>query len=129
MRMSGVGWMLGLATAALACRGSRSLPGYREATAGDSEHGRSLIAARHCGACHAIPRVTGAVGVVGPRLAGIARRTFIGGSAPNTPQNLAQWVQTPHSIDPTTAMPAVGLDETQARDVAAFLYTLDEDGQ
>jgi cytochrome c2 len=129
MRASSVGWMLGLATAALACRGSRSLPDYAQAIGGDSERGRSLIAARHCGACHTIPRVTGAAGVVGPRLAGIARRTFIGGSAPNTPQNLARWVRNPHNIDPTTAMPAVGLDDAQALDVAAFLYTLDEDGQ
>lgn len=129
MRTSSVGWMLGLATAALACRGSRSLPDYAQAVGGDSERGRSLIAARHCGACHTIPRVTGAVGVVGPRLAGIARRTFIGGSMPNTPQNLARWVRNPHNIDPTTAMPAVGLDDAQALDVATFLYALDEDGQ
>ena len=129
MRTSSVGWMLGLATAALACLGSRSLPDYAQAVGGDSERGRSLIAARHCGACHTIPRVTGAAGVVGPRLAGIARRTFIGGSMPNTPQNLARWVRNPHNIDPTTAMPAVGLDDAQALDVAAFLYTLDEDGQ
>lgn len=28
-------------------------------------------------------------------------------------------------IDPKTAMPNVGLSEQEARDVAAFLYTLD----
>jgi len=26
-------------------------------------------------------------------------------------------------MDPQTAMPAVGVDETQARDIAAYLYT------
>ena len=129
MTMPGLGWMLGLATVALACRGSRSLPSYTEPVVGDAGRGKSLVAARHCGACHSIPGVTGASGVVGPRLAGLARRSIIGGSAPNTPQNLARWVRTPHDIDPKTAMPDVGLDETQAQDVTAFLYTLHEDGQ
>jgi cytochrome c2 len=124
--MSGVGWMVGIATAALACRGSRSLPEYRQPVAGDSERGRAVVAARHCGACHTIPGVTAANGVVGPPLAGLARRSIIGGSAPNTPQNLASWIRNPHAVDPTTAMPAVGLDQAQAADVAAFLYTLDE---
>lgn len=127
MRM-GLELMFGLAAAALACRGSRSLSRYAAAAGGDPERGRSLIAVRHCGACHAIPRVSGADGVVGPSLAGFARRSFIGGSVPNTPQNLASWIRDPHAIDPVTAMPAVGLDQTQALDVATYLYTLDEGG-
>jgi cytochrome c1 len=35
-----------------------------------------------------------------------------------------RWIATPHDVEPKTAMPAVGLDEKQARDVAAYLYTL-----
>ena len=30
----------------------------------------------------------------------------------------------PQSIEPRTAMPALGLSDQQARDVAAYLYTL-----
>jgi cytochrome c len=126
MRMPGLELMIGLAAATLACRGSRSLPRYAEAIGGDAERGRSLVAARHCGACHAIPRIAGADGVIGPPLAGFARRSFIGGRAPNTPQNLTRWIRNPHDLDPATAMPAVGLDQTQALDVASYLYTLDE---
>ena len=43
---------------------------------------------------------------------------------PNTPENLIRWVTSPRSVDPKTAMPDVGLNARQARDVAAYLYTL-----
>jgi cytochrome c len=126
MRVPGLELILGLTAAAFACRGSRTLPSYAESVGGDAERGRSLIGARHCGACHTIPRVIGADGVVGPPLAGFARRSFVGGGAPNTPQNLTRWIRNPHDLDPMTAMPAVGLDQTQALDIATYLYTLDE---
>jgi cytochrome c1 len=35
------------------------------------------------------------------------------------------WIRNPPAIDPLTAMPASGLGEAAARDVAAYLYTLD----
>jgi cytochrome c1 len=44
---------------------------------------------------------------------------------PNTPQNLVAWIRDPPGIDPLTAMPASGMSEAEARDVAAYLYTLD----
>ena len=47
------------------------------------------------------------------------------GVLPNTPDNLLAWIKDPPGIDPLTAMPASGLDEAEARDVAAYLYTLD----
>ena len=112
----------GLALAALLACGegdrANAVPG------GDAERGRQLVAAYHCGACHAIPGVRGARGVVGPPLGGFARRSFIGGEVPNNPQNLVRWVEDPTAIEPRTAMPALGLDERQARDVAAYLYEL-----
>ena len=129
MTMPGLWLMLALAAVTLACRGSRRLPTYVEAVGGDAERGRSMIGARHCGACHTIPRVVGADGVVGPPLAGFARRSFIGGSVPNTPQNLTRWIQNPHTFDPLSAMPALGIDHKQALDIATYLYTLEEGGQ
>jgi cytochrome c1 len=68
--------------------------------------------------------VSGAHGRVGPPLTGFARRSFIAGRLPNTPENLVAWVRDPPAIDPATAMPALGLDERAARDVAAYLYEL-----
>jgi cytochrome c2 len=105
---------------ALACE--RAAPVV--ATGGDAERGRALVAAYQCGVCHAIPGVRGARGTVGPPLAGFARRSFIGGQVPNTAENLIRWIQDPPALAPDTAMPAIGLGDAQARDVAAFLYEL-----
>jgi len=86
--------------------------------------GEQVIRAYGCGACHTIPGVRGANGVVAPPLTSFAQRTFIGGEIPNTPQNLVRWIRDPHSVEPRTAMPALGLSDQQARDVAAYLYEL-----
>ena len=77
-----------------------------------------------CGSCHTIPGIRGANGLVGPPLFWFSRRTFIAGELPNTPQNLVHWVQAPKTVEPATAMPTLGLNDQQARDVAAYLYTL-----
>lgn len=93
-------------------------------TGGDPEIGRADLANRPCGSCHEIPGVAGAVGRVGPPLVHFAGRTFIGGRATNTPENLVRWIEDPHTIDPQSAMPAMGVGDREARDMAAYLYTL-----
>jgi cytochrome c len=93
-------------------------------TGGDARHGKSLIRHFGCGSCHTIPGVDGATASVGPPLTGMAGRAYIAGVLPNTPENLIRWVQAPQSVDPRTAMPAVGLSTKEAQDVAAYLYTL-----
>jgi cytochrome c2 len=84
--------------------------------------GRALIVATGCGACHVIPGVPGARGQVGPSLAGVAGRAVIGGSLPNTPDNLQAWIEDPRRLNSQTAMPALGLSSDQARQVTAWLY-------
>jgi len=106
------------------CRGGRSVRVYRVATGGDAARGERTIVAAGCGACHTIPGVQGAHGIVAAPLTGFADRTFIGGEVPNTPENLVRWIRSPQSIEPGTAMPALGLTDGQARDVAAYLYGL-----
>ncbi len=106
------------------CRGSRYIPPYGVTMAGDPQAGRQIIEARHCGVCHDISDVTGAAGVIGPPLDHFAARSFIAGRVPNTPGNLITWIRSPQSVDPRTAMPAVGLGDRDARNVAAYLYTL-----
>ncbi|HEX8231888.1 MAG TPA: c-type cytochrome [Caulobacteraceae bacterium] len=93
-------------------------------THGDPETGRALIQSHGCGGCHQIPGVTGARGKVGPPLKGISGRAFIAGRLENTPDNLMHWIDDPKAIDPRTAMPDVGVDDAEARDIAAYLYTL-----
>ncbi|MGA7158759.1 MAG: c-type cytochrome [Acidobacteriaceae bacterium] len=93
-------------------------------TGGSAERGKATIAAYQCGKCHTIPGIRGASGVVGPPLAGVSERTYIGGNFPNTPNNLIHWIMDPQKMKPRTGMPDLGLSETQARDAAAYLSTL-----
>jgi cytochrome c len=93
-------------------------------TQGEPRRGRDLLRPFGCAGCHTIPGVEGADGEVGPPLGGIARRMYVGGVVTNTPDHMVQWLMNPKGIDPKTAMPDVGLSESQARDVAAYLYTL-----
>lgn len=90
----------------------------------DAERGRAAIQQYGCVACHAVPGVRNPGGNVGPPLAGLARRGYIGGVLPNTPDELVRWLLDPPGVDPLTAMPNVGLNEADARDIAAYLYTL-----
>jgi len=104
------------------CGDQASLPHWN--TGGDPRHGALIITRESCGACHAIPDIQQADGQVGPSLTHFAERTMIAGVLPNTPANLERWIQYPQAITPGNAMPNSGLDDAQARDVAAYLYTL-----
>jgi cytochrome c2 len=109
---------------AAGCRGGRETPSEQIVPGGNPERGARVIQRYDCGTCHVIPGISGARGLVGPPLLWFSRRTFIAGELPNTPANLIRWVRNPPSVEPGTAMPVLGLDEQQARDVAAYLYTL-----
>jgi cytochrome c2 len=91
---------------------------------GRPQRGKVWIQEYGCGGCHEIPGIRGARGRVGPPLDDVATRLFIAGAAPNQPSNLIAWIQDPPAVDSSTAMPNVGLNRGQARDVAAYLYTL-----
>ena len=97
----------------------------RAAEIGDIDNGARLIHANGCGTCHMIPGIDGARGLVGPPLDHMSRRRIIAGMLENTPANLIVWLRDPQEVVPGNAMPDVGLSEDQARDVAAYLYTLD----
>jgi sulfur-oxidizing protein SoxX len=102
-------------------RGATARPGI----AGDAARGRAQIARLECGACHTIPGVRAARGAVGPTLEGFARRPRLAGKWPNEPERLVAWLRDPPAMAPHTAMPAVVGDARSARDIAAYLYTLD----
>jgi cytochrome c2 len=91
---------------------------------GNVAHGKQLIEAYGCGACHMIPGVHDARGKVGPPLLYFAERTMIAGELPNTPPNLTRWIQHPRQVEPKTAMPELGVTQDEANDIAAYLYTL-----
>ncbi|WP_377155174.1 c-type cytochrome [Roseateles sp. UC29_93] len=74
-----------------------------------------------CTACHTIPGVVGPDTSNGPRLSGLAGRDRIGGKAFPTEDGLAAWIRDPQAIDAHTAMPTLGVSETQARLMARYL--------
>lgn len=94
---------------------------------GVPDPGRGIVALRQygCATCHRIPGVVGADTPVGPTLDHLARRSFIGGAVANDPQRLAQWIREPQSLHPGSAMPDLGVTARDARDMAAYLETLE----
>ena len=115
--------LLGAASLA-SCSDAPRPPAYLQVAGGDAERGRAHIHGYGCGACHVIEGIRGARGTVGPPLADFAQRTILAGILPNTPRFLVPWLMDPVALDPRTTMPAVGLTEEEARDIAAYLYTL-----
>lgn len=97
---------------------------FANAIGGDAVRGREMMRKYGCGSCHQIPGVAAANGLVGPPLAGIANRAYIGGVLPNAPENMIRWIENPKAIDSLTAMPNVGVTPSDARHITAYLYTL-----
>jgi len=94
----------------------------RAITGGDPARAPDLMRRYGCGGCHTIPGLAGADGQVGPPLTDLVHRVYIGGGATNSPDNLITWIVSPQTFVPRTAMPATGITEAEARDVAAYLY-------
>jgi sulfur-oxidizing protein SoxX len=94
---------------------------------GDPARGLALVATGSygCAACHVIPGIRFPKGNVGPPLDGMAGRSLIAGQLPNKPGVLVAFLQNPPGLAPQTGMPDVGLSIDQARDIAAYLYTLE----
>lgn len=119
------GWsVLALALGLAGC-GNQPLEQISPVLSGASpERGRTAIAARGCGTCHMIAGVPGARGRVGPPLDTVARREYLAGLLPNSPENMMRWIVDPQGISPRTVMPSMGIDESEARDITAYLYAL-----
>jgi cytochrome c2 len=101
--------------------------GSREAvriTGGNPMDGREAMKQYGCRTCHTVRGVEGATAKVGPELNGLRDRMTIAGKIPNSPENLMQWIRFPHSIDPHTAMPNMSVTEQDAKNIAAYLYSL-----
>jgi cytochrome c2 len=92
---------------------------------GDPYRGAQSIQRQGCHSCHRIPGIRGANSYVGPPLEGWSARQYIAGSLENTPNNLIEWIMNPQAIEPGTAMPDMNIDVEEARDIAAYLYTLE----
>ncbi len=92
---------------------------------GRQREAKALIAAR-CATCHIVPGVSSAVGRVGPPLAGIAAQQIIAGRYANDRATLIRWIMHPQAMQPGSAMPEMGITESQAALIATYLETLDK---
>lgn len=93
-------------------------------TGGNAIRGARMIQYYGCGSCHVIPGISGAAGLAGPPLSGIASRMYIAGVLENTPQNMMRWIENPKAVDEKTVMPNLGVTHADAADIAGYLYTL-----
>jgi cytochrome c oxidase subunit II len=84
--------------------------------------GQKLFASKGCVACHSLQAVNAPKGMVGPNLANVGARSYIGaGTLKNTDANLARWIRDPQGIKKGVLMPNLGLTEADAQALAAFL--------
>jgi cytochrome c len=91
-------------------------------TKGDPASAPPFMRRYGCAGCHTIPGLAGSDGLVGGNLTDIRRRVYIAGILSNTGANLVRWIISPQTFSPHSAMPATGISEPEARDVAAYLY-------
>jgi len=115
-----------LALAALLSACVNKSQGPRELAGADAARGLELVEAAGCAACHVTPGVRWPQGKVGGSLVGFADRTLISGHAPNQPEALITFLHDPAAMQPGIAMPPTKMSEDDLRDVAAWLYTLDD---
>jgi cytochrome c oxidase subunit 2 len=77
-----------------------------------------------CAACHTI-RGTPAGGILGPDLSHFGdRETIASGLMPNTPQNLAKWINNTQTIKPGVKMPELGMLASEIDGVTSYLEGL-----
>lgn len=93
-------------------------------THGDPDRGAAAMVRYGCGGCHVIPGIANANGRVGPELKDVARRVYIAGVLTNTPAHLIAFITDPKAVNDKTAMPRTGITAEEARDVAAYLYSI-----
>jgi cytochrome c2 len=84
--------------------------------------GEKLFTAKGCVGCHSLVAVDAPKGMIGPNLANVGARSYIGaGSFKNTDENLARWIQNPQAMKQGVLMPNLGVKPDEARSLVAFL--------
>jgi cytochrome c2 len=91
--------------------------------AADPNHGKQLIGQYGCTTCHVIPGIDG-TGMIGPSLEHVAVRPTLAQKLPNTPKTMSNYIQNPQAVNAQNEMPNLGVKPDEARDIAAYLYTL-----
>lgn len=104
------------------CADKSDLP--RKLAGADPSRAIPLMERAGCAACHQVPGILWPAGATAASLDGFGASPLISGRLPNQPDVLVRFLRDAPSLDPQTAMPPMPLTEAEARDVAAYLYTL-----
>jgi len=109
----------------------KEVPGPRYVTSGgaDAHRGKALIEQAACGACHQIGGIAWPRGRLGPSLVNFNDIGLIAGALPNTPENLAHFIRNAPEAKPGSTMPPMPVTDAEARDVAAYLHSLNDGGE
>jgi len=84
--------------------------------------GEQLFMTKGCVGCHSLQAVNAPKGMIGPNLANVGARTYIGaGSFQNTDENLSRWIQNPQALKKGVLMPNLGVTPDEAKSLVAFL--------
>jgi cytochrome c len=107
------------------CQDERSLPETVDSVPGGNvQLGAQYITQYGCNTCHLIPGIRNAEALIGPPLIYWADRHYIAGELLNTPDNTMRFIINPQEYQPGTAMPNMDVTLDHARDITAYLYTL-----
>ena len=103
-------------------RAEEGPPAPAAAVAAAQSAGEKLFLAKGCVGCHALNAVDAPKGMIGPNLANIGARSFIGaGSFKNTDEILARWIQNPQAMKKGVLMPNLGVTPEEAKSLVAYL--------
>ena len=98
--------------------------GCKQSLPENAKRGQTDLLRYGCGSCHSVDGLPTARGLVGPPLTGLRNRMYIAGMLPNSPDNLQRWIHNPKDVNPNTAMPALGVSDRDAADIAAYIYSI-----
>lgn len=93
-----------------------------DTTGGNPDRGKSATTKYGCIACHTIDGISGEA-LVGPPLTHMASRSYLAGNMDNNPTNMVRFIKHPRHVHTDTAMPEMNVTDSDARDIAAWLYS------
>lgn len=122
------GSSLAIAAAAAALSACKPAPDARWTVDPDAAaRGKAAIERAGCAACHQVPGLRWPQGQSGPSLMHFRDTGLIAGQLPNRPDILAAFIRNAPAVKPGTTMPAMPVSETEAREIAAYLYEAGDD--
>jgi cytochrome c1 len=102
--------------------GEQGPPAPAQAVASANTAGEKLFLSKGCVGCHSLNAYEAPTGMIGPNLANVGARTYIGaGTLKNTDENLARWIMNPQVIKQGVLMPNLGVNAEDAKALVAFL--------